>query len=156
MVDLVAELHAVADALRAAGVEFALCGGLALAVHGHVRATKDIDLLVPTAHRDAALIALRRAGFDLPAGPMTFGAGTPAERHVQRVSKAVAGALVTVDLILVEPAFATVWAGRLAFERDGARLVVVSREGLVAMKRIAGRAQDIADIEALERGDVDD
>jgi hypothetical protein len=48
MVDLVAELHVVADALVAAGVEFALCGGLAVAVHGHVRATRDIDLLVPT------------------------------------------------------------------------------------------------------------
>jgi hypothetical protein len=87
---------------------------------------------------------------------LTFGAGTPGERHVQRVSKPVAGALVTVDLIHVEPAFGAVWAGRQSFERDGARLVVVSREGLVAMKRVAGRAQDVADIGALERGDGDD
>ncbi len=76
--------------------------------------------------------------------------------HGSDDSKAVAGALVTVDLILVEPAFGTVWAGRQTFERDGVRLVVVSREGLVAMKRIAGRAQDVADIEALRRGDGDD
>ena len=46
MVDLYVELRALALAFDAAGVEFALCGGLALAVHGHPRATKDIDLLV--------------------------------------------------------------------------------------------------------------
>ena len=51
--DLVAELQSIARAFDRDGVEFALCGGLAVAVHGHVRATKDIDLLVPTAGRDA-------------------------------------------------------------------------------------------------------
>lgn len=62
------------------------------------------------------------------------------------------GGLVTVDRILVEPALASVWAGREEYERDGIRRSVVSREGLHAMKRLAGRPQDLADIEALERG----
>lgn len=152
MLDLVAELQIVASTLRAGGVEFALCGGLAVVVHGHVRATKDIDLLIRSADRDAALASLRSAGFDVPSAPMTFDAGTPAERRIQRVSKVVGQQLVTVDLIFVEPALGGIWATRQAFERDGQRLVVVSRDGLIAMKRLAGRAQDVADIEALERG----
>ena len=45
--DLHQELVQLIDALEAAGAEYALCGGLALAVHGHPRFTKDIDLLVP-------------------------------------------------------------------------------------------------------------
>ena len=44
--DLIAELEQLVDALHADAAEYALCGGLALAVHGHPRATKDIDLLV--------------------------------------------------------------------------------------------------------------
>jgi hypothetical protein len=44
--DLIAELEALVSALDAEKVEYALCGGLALAVHGYPRATKDIDLLV--------------------------------------------------------------------------------------------------------------
>lgn len=40
------ELERVVLALDDAGVPHALCGGLAVAVHGHVRATKDIDLVI--------------------------------------------------------------------------------------------------------------
>ncbi|MBI2894608.1 MAG: nucleotidyl transferase AbiEii/AbiGii toxin family protein [Deltaproteobacteria bacterium] len=155
MVDLVAELEAVSGSLHADGVEFALCGGLAVAVHGHVRATKDIDLLIPSASRDAALGALAKVGYDVPALPMTFGAGTPTERRVQRVSKLADQGIVTVDLVFVEPAFREAWATRQTFERGEARLVVVSRDGLLAMKRLAGRTQDLADIEALEGGGGD-
>jgi len=153
MTDLVAELEAAAAALDARGVEFAVCGGLAVAMHGHVRATRDIDLLVLGASADAALEALAGIGFDLRALPMTFGAGTPAERRVQPDSKAGAPTLITIDLLFVEPAFRDVWASRMTFVRGSSRLQVVSREGLLAMKRLAGRPQDVADIAALEATD---
>lgn len=39
--DLERELELVIDAFTAKGVAYALCGGLALAVHGFPRATKD-------------------------------------------------------------------------------------------------------------------
>ena len=44
--DLAAELAAIVAALDEAGIPYALCGGLAVAVHGHARATQYIDLLV--------------------------------------------------------------------------------------------------------------
>lgn len=65
-------------------------------------------------------------------------------------------ASVSGVLDLVEPAFGAVWAARQTFERDGTTLVVVSRDGLIEMKRLAARAQDVADIEALERVRDDD
>jgi hypothetical protein len=46
MVSLYDELKALVAALNEEGVPYALCGGLAMAVHGFVRATEDIDLLV--------------------------------------------------------------------------------------------------------------
>jgi len=45
-VDLKAELFAAHDALLAAGIECAICGGFAVIVHGHARPTGDIDLLI--------------------------------------------------------------------------------------------------------------
>jgi hypothetical protein len=36
-------------------------------------------------------------------------------------------------------------------EVDSKAIKIVSRAGLIKMKRIAGRLQDLADIEALER-----
>lgn len=54
------------DALQAADVPFAICGGLAVAIHGFVRATKDIDLLIPASAIDAAKNAVKPLGFSLP------------------------------------------------------------------------------------------
>jgi len=40
------ELNDIIDSLEKSGVEYAVCGGLALAVHGFPRATFDIDILI--------------------------------------------------------------------------------------------------------------
>jgi len=44
--DIYDELRSLLKALQRHGVSYALCGGLAMAVYGIVRATEDIDLLV--------------------------------------------------------------------------------------------------------------
>jgi hypothetical protein len=43
---IAAALKGVTEALDAAGIDYALIGGLAVGVYGHERATKDIDLLI--------------------------------------------------------------------------------------------------------------
>ena len=40
------ELRNLLQSLQGDGVPYALCGGLALTVHGIIRATEDIDLLI--------------------------------------------------------------------------------------------------------------
>ena len=40
------ELLKIIDCLDQAGVDYGLCGGLAVVVHGYPRLTKDIDLLI--------------------------------------------------------------------------------------------------------------
>ena len=47
MIDLAEEFEAVISALAEHGIEYAVCGGLAMAIHGFPRATVDIDLLIP-------------------------------------------------------------------------------------------------------------
>jgi hypothetical protein len=46
IMDFFLEIKNLTAALDAAGVDYALCGGVALAIHGVPRATQDIDLLV--------------------------------------------------------------------------------------------------------------
>jgi hypothetical protein len=58
---------------------------------------------------------------------------------------------VTLDLIVVTPILRDVWNSRELVEVDSKAIKIVSRAGLIKMKRIAGRLQDLADIEALER-----
>jgi hypothetical protein len=156
--DPVTELEALIDAFDADGVEYALCGGLALAVHGHPRATQDIDILVELAQLPAALAAAKRVGFDVPARKMTFGLKTGTPREVHRVSKLDPGSgeLLVLDVLIVNAELASVWTGRERFRSGARQIVVVSRSGLATMKRIAGRQQDLADVAKLEGTDEDD
>jgi hypothetical protein len=149
--DPVTELDVVIDALRADGVEYAVCGGLAMAIHGHPRATKDIDMIVQASDLDRAIAAAKRIGFDVPARKMIFGLKVGAPREVQRISKLdpETGELLTLDLLVVNHELEPVWEARQAVVARGREIVVVSRDGLVTMKRIAGRKQDLADIDKL-------
>jgi Uncharacterised nucleotidyltransferase len=153
-VNLVDELHAIADALSGAGIEYAVCGGIAVTVHGATRTTKDIDLLVERSDLPRILELIRPLGYAFVALPMTFDAGTERERHVQRVSKMEAQHHLIVDLMIAEQGFAGLLADRVSFDLPRGRLSVVSRSTLLRMKRLAGRPQDLADIERLEQGDA--
>lgn len=148
--DLLEQFDRVVAALDAAGVAYALCGGLAVNVYGHVRATMDIDVLLPPEQVDRALAALRPLGYDLDAGVLPFDAGSPNERAIRRVTRLEDGDFLCVDMVLVTPVFRDVWASRTAVPWRGRRLPVVSRAGLIAMKQVAGRTQDQADIERLQ------
>lgn len=61
-------LNLAASSLRKANIGFALIGGFALAAHGVVRATQDIDLLVDGNKKEEAKKALLQAGFSLTYG----------------------------------------------------------------------------------------
>jgi len=158
--DLISELEALIGALDREGIEYALCGGLALGLHGHPRATMDIDLLIRGERLVDVIRVAGSLGFDVPARKMVFGLSTGTPREIQRVSKLDAETrdLVALDLILVGPGLEGVWSGRTAFEIDGRKMVVVSRDGLITMKRLAGRPQDLVDLAVLAgtTGDVDE
>ena len=143
------ELFLIADTLSAAKVDYALCGGVAVAVHGYPRATRDIDLLIREEDLERTVPALGAVGYDLAAGLIPFDTGLPTARRVYRVSKADGHDLLTLDLILVSPFLEDVWASRERHEVQGRHVGVVSREGLAKMKRAAGRPQDLADLHAL-------
>lgn len=151
--NLVDELYALAAALEGAGVRYAVCGGIAVTVHGATRTTKDIDLLVRRQDVPRVLELIRPLGYQFAALPMTFDAGTPRERHVQRVSKIQGDEHLVVDLMLEEGALDGFADQAEQIELPEGAIRVVSREALLQMKRLAGRAQDLADIERLEAGD---
>ena len=151
--NIVDELHAIAAALRSAGVPYAVCGGIAVTAHGATRSTKDIDIAIPREHLPAALSAVVPLGYTIPAAPMVFGEGTPQERHVQRVNKIVGAQHLVLDLLLAEAACAGVLDDRIEVALPAGTITFVSRETLLRMKRMAGRPIDLADIEKLEAGD---
>ena len=147
--DIKAELLSVLDTLHAQGIEYALCGGLALAVHGHPRFTKDIDLLIQPDDLPRLETAVRTLGFDLVSGWIVFGRGTSEEQRIYRIIKVEGTAHLALDLLIVTPIQQPSWDSRQAMDLGDRRIVVVSRDGLIRMKQIAGRTQDRADLEKL-------
>jgi hypothetical protein len=157
--DLIDELEAILAVLESAKIEYAVCGGLAVAIHGHPRATKDIDLLVEAADVSAVLALVKPLGYDEPSRKMVFRAGKPDEHHMHRISKldpADPSRLVSLDLLIVVPVHQATWDTRVRFRWQRGVLSIVSRDGLVNMKRMSARLQDLADIAALEGSSDED
>ncbi len=150
--DLEQELEHLISALDDEGIEYAICGGLAVAIHGYPRATRDIDLLVRKEALERVESAVAKAGFTLVSGIIPFNAGQELERNVYRISKARGEDLLTLDLLLVPPFLEDVWKSREKYRVGEHDYWIVSREGLIKMKRIAGRPQDLADLDRLEKG----
>lgn len=148
MIDLYGELRELIEALNRARADFALCGGLAIAVHGKVRATIDIDFLVPPEHLDRVIAVCRERGFTIEALPMVFARGDISIRRFTKVSES--NETLSVDLLIGSEALQRVWATRQRISWEGSEFAVVSKEGLIEMKRLRGSGQDLEDIAWLE------
>lgn len=151
------ELEALIDALNVAGIEYALCGGLAVAMHGYVRFTQDIDLMARESDVPRILQAVLPLGFTFEEGLLELGWQTDPDNLVRlfRVSKALDRELLTLDLLLTGPAEADRWQDLVWFEWQGRKLPVVSLRVLAAMKRRSGRPRDLLDLNELGISDAD-
>lgn len=152
MLDLAEEFRVLVAALEAAEIEFAVCGGLAVAIHARPRATMDIDLLLPRDVIAATQRVVRGLGYVIEAGLMVIRPGV-VEMHRMSKPDEESGDLLSIDLLIVTPELESVWAGRERLGWEHGELPVVSRAGPVQMKRLRGSGQDLDDIRNLERGE---
>ena len=145
MTTLLGEFKAITEALNAAGIEYAVCGGWAMAIHGLPRATMDIDLLILVEDLERVLNVARSNGFDIEGLPLHF------EIEIRRISKVDIDTkeLITLDLLLIGEEYREIWDARQEIHWREGKASVVSREGLIKMKSLAGRPQDLVDIEKL-------
>lgn len=139
-------LAQVCGLLNDARVRYVVVGGFALALHGVVRATKDIDILIePT--RDNAARALRALE------ALTWGVSReldPSEVVAKPIT--IIGDDPRVDLLTLA------WSVRYAdaaprarrVEIDGVDIPFADLDTLIRTKQ-TGRLQDQADVESLER-----
>jgi len=147
--NLIEELKSITNILDSEGIEYALCGGLAMAVYAIPRATLDIDLLIQENTLDKIQRILRDQGYTLNAAPMEFKAG---KVRIHRIGKADkdSGEVITLDLLLVSDISHDAWEGRRNIIWEGGTIQVVSPEGLISLKSQRGSGQDQDDITLLK------
>ena len=149
-------LERVCAALRCASVDYAIVGGHAVALHGAVRGTIDIDLVLQWSERTLrqAELALNRIGLvsRLPVGAEDVFANREdymQSRHLLAWNfHNPDDPSEQVDIIIGYD-LATMRTERM--ELPGGPVEVLSVDDLIAMKRDSGRPQDLEDVRALER-----
>lgn len=151
------ELLGFAAELELVGVDYALCGGIAVAFHGDAHFTKDpgypkdIDLLAQARDLERVRIVACNRGLILDGLPVLLGAGTSNERELLRFTKADGSDSLTVALLHGGDKLARAWQTRSRIVWRGRELHVVSLEGLARMRMLTDRAQGPSDIGALAR-----
>ena len=154
--DPIEVLLAAFEAFERANIEAATYGGLALAVYGEPRETKDADFAMSGINAPQCEYALRAAGFEVvPAfHEMLYGG--------QRVSRltlvgGTAGSLNTVDLVEARSLryAREVLARSITGSLRGQSIRVVSPEDFVILKILATRPRDLEDAFVVTRSLAD-
>ena len=146
--DLLEELKKLTAKFDQGGIDYALCGGLALAIYARPRATLDIDILIEFETLSQAEDAAHDLGFTLRALPMEFQSGKVKIHRLSKIDKDT-GETLGLDLLIVTPAIRNAWESRYTVKWDEGPLKVVSPEGLILLKSLRGSGQDEDDIEYL-------
>jgi hypothetical protein len=149
MLDLYDEFKAIITTLNQREIDYAVCGGLAMAVYGLTRATVDIDLLIAADDFERVKKAVHPLGYTIEAQPMTFAKGAV---EIRRLSKfdTDSGDLLMLDCLLVTPQIEGAWNSRTESAWEDGTLRIVSRDGLIALKSLRANAQDVEDIKRLK------
>lgn len=148
MSDLLSEFKLVTNLLNEHQIDFAVCGGWAMAIHGFPRATIDIDLLIREDSLQKVKEILAPNDYVIEGKDLSFDAGLIEIRRVSKIDKDTKR-LYTVDLLLVTAGLESVWSNREYFEWEEGRISCVDIKGLITMKEISGRDQDVVDIKTL-------
>jgi hypothetical protein len=146
--DLLEELKKLSMKLDNAGIDYALCGGLAIAIYARPRATLDIDIMVQPDFFSETKKAAQELGYTMASAPMEFNDGAVKIQRLSKVDK-VSGEYFVLDLLIVTPETKKAWDDRITVEWEGCPLKVVSPQGLILLKSLRNSGQDRDDIEYL-------
>ncbi|HEY0143638.1 MAG TPA: hypothetical protein VGF48_22295 [Thermoanaerobaculia bacterium] len=147
--------------LDAAGVRFVVIGGVAVVIHGYARLTAAVDLVFDLTSDNVrrAVDTLTARGLQpmLPVNAADFADPEIRQRWIDHSNLQVfsmvdsKNPILTVALFPREPLpFEDLWTDATRVELGGRTIHIASLPHLIAMKRMSGRPQDLADIEKLE------
>jgi hypothetical protein len=134
-------------AFNANNVEYLIVGAHALAAHGHVRATKDLDLWVRPEESNAQKVLQALSDFGAPLSGLTADDLSKKETIFQIGLPPLRIDVITgIDGVV----FAEAWPARLETLFGGVPAFVISRHHLITNKKTTARMQDLADVQQLE------
>lgn len=134
-------------ALSEAGVRYLLVGAYALAAHGQVRATGDIDLWVQNSEENSVRVMEALRSFGAPLHEIS-------EEDFRRPNTVfqigVAPRRIDILTEIDGVRFSEAWKNRVEVVVSGISVPVIGRSDLIRNKLSTGRTKDLADAEWLQ------
>jgi hypothetical protein len=142
------ELLSVLNAHR---VKYLVVGAYAVSIHAQPRATKDLAILVKADAENAKAVFTALAEFGAPLQGLT-----PADFAEPGLFFRMGREPIGVDILTAIPGveFDVAWLHRVEDVVDaasGLKASFISRDDLIPAKLASGRAQDLADVEAIRK-----
>ena len=135
------------ESLNVSRVRYLVVGGYAVALHGHPRYTKDLDVWIDCTPANAKRMVRAFAEF----GFESLGVkAADFEKPDRMVQMGVPPNRIDVLTSLAGVDFSACFKKRVIVEIDGVPVNFIDVEHLKINKRAAGRLQDLADVENLE------
>lgn len=137
------------EILLAHGARFLIVGGYAVGIHGYPRATKDLDVWVEPSPTNAPRVFSALAEFGAPLHGLTR-----QELEVPGLGLQIGLPPARVDILTEIDGidFERAWSRHIEASFFGrVSCPVIGRDELLENKRASGRAQDLADVDALEK-----
>jgi hypothetical protein len=131
-------------------VDFLVIGGYAVAYHGYIRATMDLDLFYRGSQANVARLRRSLGDFGLPvsAEEMTVLA---APGNIIRMG--VPPVRIELTNQITGVSFQRAWANRVEGSYGRNRVSFIALDDLLCNKRAAGRPKDLLDVAELGSGD---
>ena len=151
--DILKTLKSLCILLSEARINYCLVGGLAVAILAKPRATEDIDFLILVEEQKRSSIAdLIKKKFEIIQDDQVIHfKNATIWRTVLGSPSSDTARFVIVDFLLADnEAYREAVLNPLELTIDNVKIPVASPENLINIKKIAGRPQDLLDIESLK------
>lgn len=133
---------------NAHGVDYLVVGAHALAAHGRVRATGDLDVWVRPDEENAGRVIKALSAFGAPLQNLSASdLAQPGVIFQIGVAPLRIDILTAIDAVKFDEA----WGERVTSRLGGENVSVLSVRHLIVNKRAVGRPQDLADLDWLEK-----
>ncbi len=152
MLDLDTEFELLVKTLEQEKIEYAICSGMAMALHGLIRATVDIDLVLLNNSIQNAKNILYKIGYVIQTEPMNFSNGKIIIHRLTKFDNESEDFLV-LNILEVTESLKKVWSDKIKLNWNEVDLFVIDKKGLIEMKQIRNSTIDIDDIKWLNENE---
>ena len=147
IINIINEAMFLSKLLGKSNINWAFVGGVAVGIHGYIRATEDIDIIIDPDDLRKLDQLLKDHGYIIHKSSINFKDGFKLFRRV----KIVEDEYFILDVLIPPEDFNHLLKNRIEGYVDDVKVYVITKKDLIKLKKQSGRKIDLIDIEEMEK-----